>query len=67
MAPKRSGQVFRLEPKGAKIIKAYPQMAQRFRDVGWLEFFTISKVTTNKSLWILHRTFMVTKWISGSC
>ena len=30
----------RLEPEGAKILKAYPQMAQRFRDACWFEFLT---------------------------
>jgi hypothetical protein len=40
MAPKRSGQVVRLEPEGAELLEAYPQMAQRFRDVGWFEFLT---------------------------
>jgi hypothetical protein len=37
---KRSGQVARIEPKGAKLLEAYPQMAQRFRDAGWFEFLT---------------------------
>jgi hypothetical protein len=40
MAPKRSGQVVKLEPKGDEILKDYPYMAQRFIDVGWLEFLT---------------------------
>jgi hypothetical protein len=40
MAPKRSGQVVRLEPEGAELLEAYPQMAQRFRDAGWFEFLT---------------------------
>ena len=40
MAPKRSGQVVRLEPKGVEILEAYPQMAQRFKDAGWFEFLT---------------------------
>jgi hypothetical protein len=40
MVPKRSGQVVRLEPEGAKLLEAYPQMAQRFRDAGWFEFLT---------------------------
>ena len=29
-----------LEPEGAKLLEAYPQMAHRFRDVGWFEFLT---------------------------
>jgi hypothetical protein len=40
MAPKRSGQIVRLEPEGTELLEAYPQMAQRFKDVGWFEFFT---------------------------
>jgi hypothetical protein len=40
MVPKRSKQVVRLEPEGAELLEAYPQMAQRFRDVGWFEFLT---------------------------
>jgi hypothetical protein len=40
MAPKRSGQVVRIEPEGAELLEAYPQMAQRFRDAGWFEFLT---------------------------
>ena len=40
MAPKRSRQVARIEPKGVELLEAYPKMAQRFRDVGWFEFLT---------------------------
>jgi hypothetical protein len=40
MAPKRSGQVVRIEPEGAELLEAYPHMAQRFRDAGWFEFLT---------------------------
>jgi hypothetical protein len=40
MAPKRSGQVVRIEPEGAELLEAYPQMAQRFIDVGLFEFLT---------------------------
>jgi hypothetical protein len=40
MAPKRSGQVARIEPEGVELLEAYPQMAQRFRDAGWFEFLT---------------------------
>jgi hypothetical protein len=40
MVPKRSGQVARIEPEGAELLEAYPQMAQRFRDAGWFEFLT---------------------------
>jgi hypothetical protein len=40
MAPKRSRQVLRIEPEGAELLEAYPQMAQRFRDAGWFEFLT---------------------------
>ena len=30
----------RLEPEGVELLKSYPHMAQRFRDVGWFEFLT---------------------------
>ena len=40
MAPKRSGQVVKIELEGAKLLEAYPHMAQRFRDTGWFEFLT---------------------------
>ena len=40
MAPKRSGQVVILEPEGFELLEEYPQIAQRFRDVGWFEFIT---------------------------
>ena len=40
MAPKRSRQVSIIEPKGAELLEAYPQMAQRFRDARWFEFLT---------------------------
>jgi hypothetical protein len=40
MAPKRSEKVVRLEPEGAELLEAYPQMVQRFRDAGWFEFLT---------------------------
>jgi hypothetical protein len=32
--------VVRLEPEGVELLEAYPQMAQRFRDVGWFEYLT---------------------------
>jgi hypothetical protein len=40
MAPKRSGQVVRIEPEGAELLEDYPQMDQRFRYAGWFEFLT---------------------------
>jgi hypothetical protein len=40
MAPKRSGQVVILETEGVELLKAYPKMAQRFKDVGWFKFIT---------------------------
>ena len=40
MALKRSNQVAKIEQEGAKLLEAYPQMAQRFRDAGWFEFLT---------------------------
>jgi hypothetical protein len=38
MAPKRRRQVVRIEPEGVELLKDYPQIAQRFKDVGWFEF-----------------------------
>jgi hypothetical protein len=43
MAPKKSGKIIRLEPEGTELLDAYPQMAQRFKDVGWFDFFTTFK------------------------
>jgi hypothetical protein len=40
MAPKRSGQVVRIEPEVAELLESYPQMAQRFIDARWFEFLT---------------------------
>jgi hypothetical protein len=40
MAPKKSGQITGLEPKGIELLKAFPQMAQKFKDVGWFDFFS---------------------------
>jgi hypothetical protein len=40
MAPKRSGQVVILETEGVELLKSYPEMAQRFKDVGWFKFLT---------------------------
>jgi hypothetical protein len=40
MVLKRSEQVVKIELEGAKILEAYPQMDQRFRDAGWFEFLT---------------------------
>jgi hypothetical protein len=39
MAPKRSGKILKLEPEGVEVLEAYPQMAQRFKDIGWFKFF----------------------------
>jgi hypothetical protein len=39
-APKRRGNVVRLEPEGTELLEAYPQMVQRFRDALWFEFLT---------------------------
>jgi hypothetical protein len=41
MAPKKGGQVTRLEPKGAELLEAYPELMQKFKNVGWYEFFTL--------------------------
>jgi hypothetical protein len=41
MALKRRRQVARIEPEGAKLLEAYLQMAQRFKDAGWFEFLTM--------------------------
>jgi hypothetical protein len=40
MAPKKSGKIVRLEHEGTELLEAYPQMAQRFKDASWFEFFT---------------------------
>ena len=40
MTPKKSSQIIRLEPEGTELLEAYPQMAQRFKDAGWFDFFT---------------------------
>jgi hypothetical protein len=40
MVPKRRLHVVRLEPEGIEILEAYPQMVQKFRDVGWFKFLT---------------------------
>jgi hypothetical protein len=40
MAPKKSGQIIRLEPEGTELLEAYPQMAQKFKDAGWFNFFS---------------------------
>jgi hypothetical protein len=40
MAPKKSGQIIRLEPEGTKLLEAFPQMAQKFKDAGWFDFFS---------------------------
>jgi hypothetical protein len=39
MAPKKSGQIIRLDLEGMELVEAYPQMAQKFKDVGWFNFF----------------------------
>jgi hypothetical protein len=40
MAPKKSGQIIRLEIEGIELLEAFPQMAQKFKDVGWFDFFS---------------------------
>jgi hypothetical protein len=40
MALKKSGQIIRLEPKSIELLEAYHQMAQRFKDASWFDFFT---------------------------
>jgi hypothetical protein len=40
MVPKKCGKIVRLEPEGTKLLEAYPQMAQRFKDTCWFDFFT---------------------------
>jgi hypothetical protein len=40
MAPKKGGQIVRLESEGTKLLEAYPQMEQRFKDTGCFEFVT---------------------------
>ena len=43
MASKKSGKIIRLEHEGTELLDAYPQMAQRFKDVGWFDFLTTFK------------------------
>jgi hypothetical protein len=38
MAPKKSGQVLRLEPEELELFKAYPEIKKKFIDAGWFEF-----------------------------
>jgi hypothetical protein len=38
MVLKRSGQVVRIELEGVKLLEAFPQMDQRFRNAGWFDF-----------------------------
>jgi hypothetical protein len=38
MAPKKNGQITCLEPEGVELVEAYPQISQKFRDVGWFKF-----------------------------
>jgi len=40
MAPKKSVQISRLEPEGTELLEAFPQMAQKFKDAGWFDFFS---------------------------
>jgi hypothetical protein len=40
MAPKKIGQIIRLDPEGTELLEAYPQMAQKFKDSGWFDFFS---------------------------
>jgi len=40
MAPKKGGKIVKIEPEGTELLEVYPQMAQRFKDAGWFEFFT---------------------------
>jgi hypothetical protein len=41
MAPKKSGQVTRLEPEGIELLETYPDISQRFRRAGWFNFFSM--------------------------
>jgi hypothetical protein len=40
MAPKKSGQIIILDPEGIELLELFPQMDQKFKDVGWFNFFT---------------------------
>jgi hypothetical protein len=61
MAPKKSGQIIRLEPEGTKLLEAYPQMAQRFKDVVGLSFSQPSRGTMNIFQWSSHIILMALK------
>jgi hypothetical protein len=38
MAPKKGGQISRLEPEGVELLEAFPEILQKFKNVGWYEF-----------------------------
>jgi hypothetical protein len=38
MAPKKIGQVIRLEPEELELFKAYPDIRKKIIDAGWFEF-----------------------------
>ena len=48
IAPKKSEKIIRLEPEGTELLDAYSQMAQRFKDAGWFDFFTTFKGSEEK-------------------
>lgn len=43
MAPKKVGQVSRLEPVGVELLESYPEIMQKFIDGGWFEFCCTSQ------------------------
>jgi len=40
MAPKKSGQITRLDPEETELLEVFPQIAQKFKDAGWFDFFS---------------------------
>ena len=43
MAPKKVGQVSRLELVGVELLESYPEIMQKFIDGGWFEFCCTSQ------------------------
>jgi hypothetical protein len=37
MAPKKGGQIIRLELEGVELLEAFPKILQKFKNIGWYE------------------------------
>jgi hypothetical protein len=62
MAPKKVGKLLGWNLRVLKLIEAYPQMAQRFKDTGWFNFFTTFQGHDEQVSMLLHITSMASKW-----